>query len=133
MTDIEPAEFTNTKEFPCERCDKVYTAPQALGIHRRSAHGIVGTSHPATPKAKTKTGTQQEPCPICGTKYQAKYLNYSHLPKMHGIYPSEHVVPVSKALVPTNHKAPDPDWQVADDMVVLKRPDGTRWIAERFH
>lgn len=132
MTDIEqPIE----KEFPCDKCDKVYNAPQALGIHRRTSHGIVGKSHHSTPTKKGRAGTQQENCPICNISYQAKYLNYSHLPKMHGINPNEHVVSTN-ALVPVpinNHKVPEPDWRQADDMVVLIRPDGTRWIAERFH
>lgn len=131
MDDIEQP---TKKEFPCDKCEQVYNAPQALGIHRRTAHGIVGKSHRTPPKTAHKTGNQQKPCPVCGISYQARYLNYSHLPKMHGIRPNEHVLS-SNALVPvsTNHKVPEPDWTEADDMVVLKRADGTRWIAERFH
>ena len=129
MTDIEQP---TKKEFPCDKCEQVYTAPQALGIHRRTAHGIVGHSHRTKPKTHFRAGTQQEPCPICGVSYQAKYLNYSHLPKIHGVHSNQSVAS-SNALVPVNHKVAEPDWRQAEDMVVLIRPDGSRWIAERFH
>jgi C2H2-type zinc finger len=33
-----------TKTYKCPECDRTFSRPQALGAHRRQAHGVVGTS-----------------------------------------------------------------------------------------
>lgn len=36
--------------FKCERCDKSYETPQAIGVHRKKAHGIAGKTTTTTSK-----------------------------------------------------------------------------------
>ena len=52
-------EHKTKTEYKCPECSKVYEAPQALGIHRRNAHGIKGTSAAATHYHEVKNGTKQ--------------------------------------------------------------------------
>jgi uncharacterized C2H2 Zn-finger protein len=108
----------------------VYAAPQALGIHNRMKHGVVGKSHHST-KPRSRTGTQQEKCPECGISYQAKYLYYSHLPKMHGIKmasPSQALVPIQSAV---NHVAMEQEFTVTE-MLVLRRKNGKLYLCEEI-
>jgi hypothetical protein len=87
MTDIEPTDEEIPAEPPphpawsvangygtsyeCPECAKqetvtVFATPQALGLHRRKAHGVVGTS--ARSKARKDKREKQE-CPHCHKSY----------------------------------------------------------------
>ena len=45
---------TASGELTCPECGRTFTRPQALGAHRRQAHGVIGTSkHTARRKGRT--------------------------------------------------------------------------------
>jgi hypothetical protein len=47
------------KTFPCPECGKEYRFPTALGLHRRKAHGIIGSSHSVVSTQKRKASQIQ--------------------------------------------------------------------------
>jgi C2H2-type zinc finger len=44
---------TASGQFTCPECGRTFTRAQALGAHRRQAHGVVGTSKTATRRKAT--------------------------------------------------------------------------------
>ena len=48
---------TASSEFTCPECGKTFSRAQALGAHRRQAHGVAGTSRKAPAKATRRTRT----------------------------------------------------------------------------
>ena len=48
---------TASGQFTCPECGRTFTRPQALGAHRRQAHGVVGTSKTATRRKAPLTPT----------------------------------------------------------------------------
>jgi endogenous inhibitor of DNA gyrase (YacG/DUF329 family) len=114
-------------KLKCPECDKEYERPQGLGIHRRTVHGVVGAHR----KPHFKSGTQRETCPECGITVTAKYLNYTHLPRVHGIKSAGKVVAVSKELVPVNHKQPKSEFRRVESFIILEDDKGGIWLAEQ--
>lgn len=52
------ATSTASGELTCPECGRTFARPQALGAHRRQAHGVVGTSKNTTRrKAQTSAAT----------------------------------------------------------------------------
>lgn len=104
---------------------------QGLGIHKRNAHGIVGNrTHPGKKKKSQtgKVGNQQVRCPECGQSMSAKYLNYNHLPRVHGIQ----VAHSDNLPVPIRHEpAPMPEF-VRTEMIVLRDKRGELWVCEKL-
>jgi uncharacterized C2H2 Zn-finger protein len=46
--------------FVCPECGRVFQRPQALGAHRRQAHGVVGTSKRTLSRRSTNPGAKPE-------------------------------------------------------------------------
>ena len=50
---------TASGQFTCPECGRTFTRAQALGAHRRQAHGVVGTSKTATRRKATVAPTSR--------------------------------------------------------------------------
>ena len=48
--------FIGDKPYPCDLCDKAYTQPESLAVHK-----------------KIHLGENEFPCGICGTKFTRSY------------------------------------------------------------
>jgi uncharacterized C2H2 Zn-finger protein len=44
-----------SSELVCPECGKTFTRPASLGAHRNRAHGVAGSSKPASARSKTAT------------------------------------------------------------------------------
>jgi hypothetical protein len=50
---------TASGQFTCPECGRTFTRAQALGAHRRQAHGVVGTSKTATRRKAPQAPTSR--------------------------------------------------------------------------
>lgn len=46
----QQSEEEKVGEYVCPECGRAFARPQALGAHRRAAHGIAGTSRSSAPR-----------------------------------------------------------------------------------
>lgn len=81
---INARKTKGTGKFVCDKCGKRFKAPTGLGIHKRTAHGVVGQSVSAKYMRK-QTGKFVCDVKGCGKSFQAPTALGYHKRVAHGI------------------------------------------------
>ena len=109
----EPAQAFSAKakssELVCPECGKTFTRPASLGAHRNRAHGVAGSSKPASASGKTATRASKR---SASSRKEASTARREHRKRRSGRACRVLRVPAGYGVCGAHRSARTPQWIV---------------------